>query len=70
MVSNAALAAICVHAGFHKILLHDSSSLAVSIEEYMEVLKAAKKKEEQLADKEGRSVGQFWSEIEPPKVSG
>ncbi|KDQ07466.1 hypothetical protein BOTBODRAFT_180654 [Botryobasidium botryosum FD-172 SS1] len=68
MVSNSVLAAICVHKKFYELLIHESPSLAGSIHEYIEVLNVAKEKEEQNARKEGRSAGQFWSDVEPPKA--
>lgn len=68
MVSNSTLAAICVRSGFHNILIYDSPALGASIQEYVDTLEVAKQNEERTAYKEGRSTGQYWSEVEPPKV--
>lgn len=68
MVSNSALAAVCVWAGFHDHLLFDSLTLGSTIQSYIDNLKAKQKREYELAAKEGRSPGQYWLEIEPPKV--
>lgn len=68
MVSNSALAAICVWSGLHEHLLYESYPLAASIQEYVTTLKAKQNEEYQAAEREGRSPGQYWLEIEPPKV--
>jgi endoribonuclease Dicer len=68
MVSNSALAAVCVWSGLHEHLLYESYSLAASIQEYVTTLKAKQDEEYRAAEKEGRSPGQYWLELEPPKV--
>lgn len=69
MVSNSALAAICVWAGLHEHLLFESYSLANSISQYADELKTREKEENELAKKEQRSPGQYWADVEPPKVN-
>lgn len=68
MVSNSALAAVCVWSGLHEFLLFESSQLSVSIQGYAIELKDRQEKEYALAEKEGRPSGQYWLDIEPPKV--
>ncbi|KAF8639433.1 hypothetical protein AX16_010288 [Volvariella volvacea WC 439] len=68
MVSNAALAAICVWSGLHDHLLFDSQHLANSIQAYATQVQSKQAEEYAAAAKEGRSPGQYWLEIEPPKA--
>ena len=68
MVSNSALAAVCVWSGLHEFLLFESSQLSTSIQGYAIELKDRQEKEYVLAEQEGRSAGQYWLDIEPPKV--
>ena len=68
MVSNSALAAVCVWSGLHEFLLFESSQLSTSIQTYAIELKDKQEQEYVLAEQEGRSAGQYWLDIEPPKV--
>ena len=68
MVSNSALAAVCVWSGLHEFLLFESSQLSTSIQGYAIELKDKQEQEYALAEQEGRSAGQYWHDIEPPKV--
>lgn len=68
MVSNSALAALAISSGLHEHLLYDSYILAGSIQTYKDELGAKKAAEYELAEKEGRPPGQYWSALEPPKV--
>ncbi|EPQ59279.1 hypothetical protein GLOTRDRAFT_136195 [Gloeophyllum trabeum ATCC 11539] len=68
MVSNSALAAVCVWSGLHKHLLFESRDLANGIQAYEVQLKAKQEEEYRLAREEGRSPGQYWLDIEPPKA--
>lgn len=68
MVSNSALAAVSVWSGLHEFLLFESSQLEYSIRSYVNELKTKKDREYSLAAQEGRSPGQYWLEIDPPKV--
>lgn len=69
MVSNAALAAVSVWSGLHEFLLFESSQLEESIKGYVNELKEKKQEEYAVAAQEERTPGQYWLEIEPPKVS-
>jgi len=68
MVSNSALAAVCVWSGLQEYLLFESSQLSSSIQNYANELKERQEKEYELAMEEGRSPGQYWLDMEPPKV--
>jgi endoribonuclease Dicer len=68
MVSNSALAAVCISSGLYNHLLL-ATRLTSSVTDYMEKLKVKQTEEYELARLEKRSPGQYWQEIEPPKVS-
>ncbi|KAG6857350.1 hypothetical protein H0H87_005653 [Tephrocybe sp. NHM501043] len=68
MVSNSALAAICVYSGLHEHFARKSHPLQTSIRDYVAKLEICREKEYQDAESEGRSPGQFWLEIAAPKV--
>ncbi|KAF7966789.1 hypothetical protein HWV62_36991 [Athelia sp. TMB] len=67
MVSNSALAAVCVQSGLQEHLLFDSYILASSIQTYTDELAAKQAAEYALAEKEDRQPGQYWLDLEPPK---
>lgn len=69
MVSNSVLAAICVWSGLHKHLHYESHVLANNIREYIKKLEAKQACEYEAAEQEGRAPGQYWLDIDPPKVS-
>lgn len=66
MVSNAALAALCVSCGLHKHLHFDSYALATTFEAYAQQVEA--KRLEAEVTIEGSLPRQHWLQIEPPKV--
>lgn len=68
MVSNSALAAVCVWSGLQEYLLFESTQLSNSIQTYANELKERQEKEYALAAEEGRSPGQYWLDTEPPKA--
>jgi len=68
MVSNSALAAVCISSGLHNHLLL-ANRLSTSVANYIAQLKVKQKEEYELARVEKRSPGQYWHEIEAPKVS-
>ncbi len=68
MVSNNVLAALCVYSGLHRHIVFQSSELAMSFEKYERVIRGKQAEEYALAEKEGRMPGQYWFEVEPPKV--
>ncbi|KAK0486056.1 hypothetical protein IW261DRAFT_1582129 [Armillaria novae-zelandiae] len=67
MVSNRALAALCVCSGLHQYLLFQSAELALSINIYEKEVKRKQSEEYTAAQQEGRAPGQFWFDIDPPK---
>lgn len=66
MVSNAALAALCVSCGLHKHLHFDSYALATTFETYAQQVEA--KRLEAEAATEDSLPRQHWLQVEPPKV--
>lgn len=69
MVSNNALATICVLTGLYETLQYASSDLATSITVYAAKIRALRDEEHKLAEKDHRLPRQFWLEVEPPKAS-
>ncbi len=69
MVSNSALAAVSVHHGLHRFLITESKSVKKAIDEYIPEVEEKQRLEYAAADEEGRPKGQYWLEVEPPKVS-
>lgn len=68
MVSNSTLAAICVYAGLHQHLLFESLAIESSIYAYSDKLDKARRADYARADREGTLPGQYWLDIEQPKV--
>lgn len=68
MVSNSTLAAVCVFAGLHNHLLFESQTIANSIQAYSDELDRASRTDHAQAQREGRQPGQYWVDIEQPKV--
>lgn len=69
MVTNSALAAVCVEMGLYKHVIYESPQLGDEIDEYARQVKRARDLEYKVADNEGRPPGQYWVDIEPPKVN-
>lgn len=68
MVTNTALAAVCVETGLHEHIIHDSTALTEGVKEYSKILWKARTTEYGLAKEENRMPGQYWADIDPPKV--
>jgi endoribonuclease Dicer len=68
MVSNAALASLCISSGLQEHIVFESPILAKNIQAYAVKLEAKKSEEYALAQQAGRSPGQYWLDVEPPKV--
>ncbi|KAF8897452.1 hypothetical protein BD779DRAFT_1608060 [Infundibulicybe gibba] len=68
MVSNSALGAVCVSSGLQKHLMLESYQLVASIQSYAKQLNLAQTEEYRVAALEGRPPGQYWLDIESPKV--
>jgi endoribonuclease Dicer len=68
MVSNSALAAISVYYGLHKFVILESESVKKSINEYVPEIEEKQRAEYAAAKEEGRSPGQYWLDVEPPKA--
>jgi endoribonuclease Dicer len=68
MVSNSTLAALCIWSGLQEHLMFESYHLGNSIQAYADQLKAKQAEEHELATRDNRAPGQYWLEIDPPKV--
>lgn len=68
MVANSTLAAVCVYSGFHEYLIFESQTIANSITQYSEALRNAERADATRAKFEGSTPGQYWLDIEQPKV--
>lgn len=68
MVTNYALAALCIESGYYKLMINESGSLSTQIDQYAENITRARDLEYTVAENEGRPPGQYWVDIEPPKV--
>lgn len=66
MVSNAALAALCVSSGLHKHLHFDFYALATTLETYAQQVEA-KRLEAEVSAEDGLPRP-HWLQVEPPKV--
>jgi len=69
MVSNSALAAVCVSTRLHEHLVYESYAMGNSIQLYAEQLEARRQEEYQRAVRDGEHPGQYWLDLEPPKAS-
>ncbi|KAF5369839.1 hypothetical protein D9758_001134 [Tetrapyrgos nigripes] len=67
MVSNAALAAVCVCSGLYHFLVV-GPTLTEEIRGYAKLLQQKKQEEYDIAANEDRSPGQYWLDLEPPKA--
>ncbi|CUA73992.1 endoribonuclease Dicer [Rhizoctonia solani] len=65
MVSNRALAVICVESGLHRYLIHDINSLARTIVSFIEAVESCKQKAQTDAQRL-----KYWSKLVAPKVLG
>ena len=68
MVSNAVLAAICVHCGLHQHLLFNSNYLDDDLQDYIDVINERQREAEAQAIRDGKAPAQYWVDVEPPKA--
>lgn len=68
MTSNIALSAIAVHLGLHRQISGLTPAIAHAIEMYAVNLDKARRKNQQDSEREGRKLGQYWSNLQGPKV--
>ena len=69
MVGNSPLAAICAESGLYRHLHQKSHQIQQSINTYLTALQKAKQKEYAAADDDLRERGQYWFDVNPPKVN-
>ncbi|QRW19106.1 endoribonuclease Dicer [Rhizoctonia solani] len=65
MVSNRALAIICIESGLHQYLMHDTNSLAQSIVTFIDEVQKCK----QIARTDAQRL-KYWSKLVAPKALG
>ncbi|CAE6441045.1 unnamed protein product [Rhizoctonia solani] len=65
MVSNRALAIICIESGLHRYLMHDMNSLAQSIVSFIDEVEKCK----QMAQTDSQRL-KYWSKLVAPKALG
>ena len=63
MVSNRALAIICIESGLHQYLMHDINSLAQSIVTFIDEVQKCK----HIAQTDAQRL-KYWSKLVAPKV--
>lgn len=68
MVSNSALAALCVKCEIHNLIDMRAHGALNSLDVYVSALTAALREEERISAREGRLPGQYWLRIQTPKV--
>lgn len=68
MVTNYALAAVCVESEYFKLMINESAVLSTQIDDYADQITRARDLEYTVAENEGRPPGQYWVDLEPPKV--
>jgi hypothetical protein len=65
MMSNATLAAICVRLGLHKYVYNVTPPVQHAIDTYANKVEHARRQQ----GKAVQSSGQYWTGLNPPKVS-
>jgi len=68
MVSNSALAALCVKCGIHQLVDTRAYGISNSLNAYVSAVTAALHEEQRASLREGRPPGQYWLRIQTPKV--
>ncbi|KAH9843805.1 uncharacterized protein C8Q71DRAFT_698068 [Rhodofomes roseus] len=68
MISNETLAAFCVDAGLYQYFRHASPQVGTAITAYVDKIEKAKRDECASAERDGRLLGQYWLNTNPPKV--
>ena len=68
MVSNSALAALCVKCGIYQLVDMRAYGISNSLNVYVSAVTTALDEERQASSGEGRPPGQYWLRIQTPKV--
>ena len=68
MVSNSALAALCVKCGIHNLMDMRAHGVLNGLDVYVSAVTAALHEEQRTSTREGRFPGQYWLRIQTPKV--
>jgi len=68
MVSNSALAALCVKCGIHQLVDTRAYGISKSFNAYVSAVTKALEGEQRASSREGRPPGQYWLRIQTTKV--
>jgi len=68
MVSNSALAALCVKCGIHQLVDTRAYGISNSLNAYVSAVTTALQEEQRASSREGRPPGQYWLRLQTPKV--
>lgn len=68
MVSNSALAALCVKYGIHQLVDTRAYGISNSLNAYVFAVTTALEEEQRASLREGRPSGQYWLRIQTPNV--
>ena len=68
MVSNSALAALCVKCGIHQLVDTRVYGVSKSFDAYVSAVTAALDGEQRASSREGRPPGQYWLQLQVPKA--
>lgn len=68
MVSNSALAALCVKCGIHQLVDTKGHGTSHNLNAYVSAVTTALQEEQWVSSREGRPLGQYWLGLQPPKV--
>jgi len=68
MVSNSALAALCVKCGIHQFVDTRGHGASHNLNAYVSAVTAALREEQRASSREGRPRGQYWLRLQPPKA--
>lgn len=68
MVSNSALAALCVKCGIHNLVDMKAHGVLNGLDVYVSAVTAALQEEQRASTREGKLPGQYWLRIQTPRV--
>jgi len=68
MVSNSALAALCVKCGIYQLVDTRAYGISKNLNAYVSAVTTALEGEHRASSREGRPPGQYWLRLQTPKV--
>lgn len=69
MVSNSALAALCVKCGIHQLVDTRAHGISHNVKAYVSAVTTALHEERRASSQEGRHPAQYWLRFQSPEVS-